>query len=311
MKNSAAPGGRTEIKMTHAERMNSNTLAEEYLDSWVLRYRYIDNVEPNMDYEFLGMKFSTPILAGGFGMHKRFHESGHMGLARAVEEAGSLNFNGWMDDEQVEEIAAAGIRTIRGVKPFADHDRIYQCIDHDTKAGAVGICMDIDHIFEPNGKYSKGPMGQFGRQTVEDLKGYVRYSKIPFILKGVLTREDAEKCLEIGPAAIIVTNHNNRFPDMVPPLAALPEVKEAVNGAFPVLVDGCLESGVEAFKAFALGADGVCVCRPLMNAFHTGGPEAVTKKLNDITAELAGCMANTGADCVAHISRDSLMKKTW
>ena len=297
--------------MTHSERVNSNTLAEEYLDSWVIRYRYIDNVEPVLDYEFLGMNFSTPILAGGFGRHKNVHESGLMGFAKAVAEAGSLNFNGWVDDEQVAEIAAAGIRTIRGVKPFADHDRVFQCLDHDAAAGAVAVCMDIDHIFNMNGKYDKGPMGQFGRQTVSDLKQYAEYSKIPFILKGILTREDAEKCLEINPAAIIVTNHNNRFPAMVPPLAALPEVKEVVNGAFPVLVDGCIESGVEAFKALALGADGVCTCRTLMNAFHNGGPEAVTKKLNDMTAELAGCMANTGADCISNISSLSLMKKNW
>ena len=167
--------------------------------------------------------------------------------------------------------------------------------------------MDIDHIFEKDGTYSKGPMGQFGRQTVEDLKGYVKYSKIPFIIKGVLTREDAEKCLEIGPAAIIVTNHNNRFPDMVPPLAALPEIKEVVNGAFPILVDGCLESGIEAFKALALGADGVCTCRPLSAAFKAGGPEAVTGKLNEMTAELKGAMAATGSADLKHINKDSIV----
>ena len=296
---------------THAERVNSNRLAQEYLDSWVLRYRYIDNVKASTDYEFLGMKFKTPILGAALGRHTAFHESGSLGYAKGIDAAGSFNFNGWVEPEEIAAIAAAGIKTARGVKPFADHDRIYQVIDEDTKAGAAAIAMDIDHIFEMNGEYSSGPMGQFGPQTVEDLKGYVKYSKIPFIIKGVLTREDAEKCLEIGPAAIIMTNHNNRFPDMIPPLAALPEVKEVVNGAFPILVDGCIESGIEAFKALALGADGVCVCRALMTVFHNEGPEGVTKKLNEMTAELASCMSMTGATCVSEISKSALRKIDW
>jgi isopentenyl diphosphate isomerase/L-lactate dehydrogenase-like FMN-dependent dehydrogenase len=161
-----------------------------------------------------------------------------------------------------------------------------------------------------DGKYCNSPLGLFGRQTVADLKGYAAATKLPFILKGILNASDAEKCVEIGAGAIIVSNHNNRFPSAVPPLAALPEIKKAVGGRFPVLVDGCIESGVEAYKALALGADGVLVCRAFMKAFAKG-PEAVTDKLNAITAELAGCMANTGARDLAHISSDSLCRRAW
>lgn len=296
--------------MTHAQRVDSNRLVSEYYDSLMIKYRYIDNEEPNMEYKFLGETFKTPILAGGFGQHKRIHESGSVGYAKAIDTAGSVNFNGWIQDEEVEAIAAEGVKTIRGVKPFADHDRIYRCIEHDEKCGAFAVCMDIDHVFDPDGRYSDMPFGKLGRQTVEDLKGYVQSTKLPFILKGILTPEDAAKCVEIGVSAIIVTNHNNRFPCAVPPLVALPEIKKAVNGRFPVLVDGCIESGVEAFKALALGADGVLACRVLMREFAKG-PEAVTAKLEAMTRELAGCMANTGAIDVNHISPDSICRKTW
>ncbi len=297
--------------LTHTQRVDSNRLAEEYFDSWMIRYRYIGSQEPDMSYELFGRTYSTPILSAGLGLHKRMHESGSLGYARAVAAAGSMNFNGWIEDEEMEAICAEGISSVRGVKPFEDHDRIYRCIEHDEKCGAAAICMDIDHILEPDGKYCDAPYGKLGRQTVEDLKGYAQSTKLPFILKGVLTKEDAEAALEAGAGAIILTNHNNRFPSMIPPLAALPEIKEVVQGKIPVLVDGCIESGVEAFKALALGADGVMVCRVLMKEFAKGGPEAVTAKLNELTAQLAGCIANTGAASVKDIRPESVVRKSF
>lgn len=297
--------------LTHGERVNSNRLAEEYFDSLMIKYRYIDSTRPDMHYTLFGKTFSTPILGAALGLHHRFHESGSLGYAKGIAAAGSVNFNGWIEDEELEAICKAGIPAARGVKPFADHDRIYQCIDHDIACGAMAVCMDLDHIFNAQGEYEEAPYGKLGRQTKEDLRGYAKASSVPFILKGIMTASDAEKAVEIGAGAIIISNHNNRFPSMAPPLVVLPEVKEAVNGAIPVLVDGCIESGVEAFKAFALGADGVMVCRALMKAFSGGGPEAVTEKLNQITAELAGCMANTGASCVAEISPDAICHKTF
>lgn len=298
-------------EINHSKRVNSNRLAEEFFDAWMIRYRYIDGVEPSTEYSFLGHKCKTPILGAGLGLHTRFHESGSLGYAQGIAAAGSVNFNGWIEDEELEAICAAGIPTVRGVKPFEDHDRIYRCIEHDEACGAIAICMDIDHIFDSNGKYCEAPYGKLGRQTVEDLKGYAASTKLPFILKGVLTKEDAEKALEIGAGAVIMTNHNNRFPSMIPPLAALPEVKHVINGKIPVLVDGCIESGTEAFKALALGADGVMCCRVLMKEFSKGGPSAVTEKLNRMTEELAGIMANTCSASVEQIRRDSVVFKDF
>lgn len=298
-------------ELKHSQRVDSNRLAIEYFDSLMIKYRYIDCQEPNMDYELFGKTWSTPILGAALGLHSRFHESGSLGYAKGIAEAGSINFNGWIEEEELEAICAEGIFSVRGVKPFADHDRIYACIEHDEKCGALAVCMDIDHIFDTDGSYCEAPYGRLGRQTIEDLKGYIKHTKIPFILKGVLTAQDAQKAVEAGAAAVIMTNHNNRFPSAIPPLVALPEVKRAVEGKIPVLVDGCIESGVEAFKALALGADGVMVCRALMKEFAKGGPEAVTVKLKAMTAELACCMANTGATCVREISETAICHRTF
>lgn len=297
--------------MTHAQRVNSNRLVDEFFDSIMIKYQYLDGVEPDLEYTLFGHTFRTPILGAALGLHQRFHESGSLGYAKGIGAAGSLNANGWIEAEQLEEICAAGIPTYRGVKPFADHNRIYQCIEHDEKCGAIAVCMDLDHIFEPNGKYTVAPYGTCGRQTKEDLQGYVKATRLPFIVKGVMTAEEAAKCADAGVGAIIVSNHNNRMPSAVPPLVALPEIKQAVAGACPILVDGGIETGVEAFKAFALGADGVMVARALMKEFSKGGPEAVTEKLNKMTEELAGCMANTCSASVAEIRGSSICRRMF
>ena len=298
-------------ELTHEKRINSNRLVDEFFDSLMIRYSYIDNVEPCMEYELFGKKYATPVLGAALGLHTRFHESGSLGYARGIAAGGSVNFNGWIEAEELEAICTEGIPSARGVKPFADHDRIYQCIEHDEKCGAMAVCMDLDHIFDVDGRHVDAPYGKCGRQTLSDLKGYASSTRLPFILKGILTAKDAVKAVKAGAAAIIVSNHNNRFPSMVPPLAALPEIKKAVDRQIPVLVDGGIESGAEAFKAFACGADGIMVCRALMKEFSKGGPQAVTDKLNKITDELRGIMANTGASCIKEIQPDMICRRTF
>lgn len=296
--------------LNHAQRVDSNRLASEYFDSLVIKYQYIDGVEPSTEYTLFGTTFRTPILSAPLGRPFKIHSSGSLGYAKAVAAAGSANFNGWITDEELEAIIAAGVKASRDIKPFADHDLIYKSIEHDAKCGAFAFTMDIDHIFDPSGRYCVGGFGQLGPQTVSDLRGYASATQLPFIIKGVLNPIDAEKCVDAGVSAIILSNHNNRFPSAVPPLAILPEIRRAVGKAVPILLDGCIESGVEAFKALALGADGVLVCRALMKEFAQG-PEAVTQKLETMREELAGCMANTCSCDLSHISENSICHKSW
>ena len=298
--------------LTHAQRVNSNRLVEEYFDSLMIRYRYIGNVEASTAFSLYGESFRTPILCGPLAYRAldQIHESGRLGLARGLDDAGSAMISAWIGDDELKAMVDAGFRVARSIKLFEDHDRVLQIIEASEKIGAFAVCMDIDHIFDEQGNYCPWAEGQLGRHTVEDFKAYVSATKLPVILKGVLSPMDAQSCVEAGVGGIILSNHNNRFPSAVPPLAVLPEIKRIVDGRFPVLVDGCIVSGVEAFKALALGADGVLASRVFMTAFAKG-PEGVTQKLNDMTAELKCCMSNTGAASLAEIPADSLVQRTW
>lgn len=102
-----------------------------------------------------------------------------------------------------------------------------------------------------------------GSKTVEELKEIISYAGVPFILKGIMTVNGAKKALEAGAAAIVVSNHGGRVLDQCPATAeVLPEIVEAVGGKMTILVDGGIRSGMDVFKALALGADGVLIGRP-------------------------------------------------
>jgi isopentenyl diphosphate isomerase/L-lactate dehydrogenase-like FMN-dependent dehydrogenase len=122
------------------------------------------------------------------------------------------------------------------------------------------------------------------------------------VLKGIVTREDARLCLSHGIDGIIVSNHGGRSVESGrATLDSLPEVVEAVDGNIPVLVDGGFRRGTDIFKALALGAKGVCVCRPYLWGLAAFGQAGVEKVLDILRAELALTMKFAGTPSLRKI----------
>ena len=134
----------------------------------------------------------------------------------------------------------------------------------------------------------------------------VQLAERPFIVKGVMTVKGALKAKQAGAAAIVVSNHGGRVLDQCPATAeVLPEIAAALKGTgVKVLVDGGIRTGVDVFKALALGADGVLICRPFVTAVYGGGEEGVKCYIDKIAAELADTMQMCGAHSLAEITRD-------
>ncbi len=119
-------------------------------------------------------------------------------------------------------------------------------------------------------------------------------AKLPFIIKGVLSVRDAVKCLEIGAKGIVVSNHGGRLNGTLPPLAVLPGIVKVIDGQIPVFVDCGICSGMDAYKALALGATAVSVGGHLIPYIKKGGGEGVASRILEMTEELRGVMAYTG-----------------
>jgi 4-hydroxymandelate oxidase len=138
--------------------------------------------------------------------------------------------------------------------------------------------------------------------TWADLPWLRERTRLPLVLKGILTAEDARRAVDAGIDAIVVSNHGGRQLDGVPAsLAALPEVVAAVPAEVPVLLDGGVRSGADAFKALALGARAVLVGRPVLWGLAHSGAAGATAVLRLLRDELEECMVLAGRPTVAAI----------
>ena len=150
-------------------------------------------------------------------------------------------------------------------------------------------------------------------KTKEELRSFVEATKLPFVFKGILSERDADKALDIGVAAIVVSSHSGSVMDYaVPPMMILPGIARLVNGKVPLLIDGDIKRGSDVYKALALGADAVLVGRALMAGLEMDGAKGVAKTVNGITEELRRIMGQTGCACIRDIDPSVLwMDERW
>jgi len=147
-------------------------------------------------------------------------------------------------------------------------------------------------------------------RNINDLKNIRKFTTLPFIIKGIMTEEDAELAIEIGADALVVSNHGGRVMDEMPGTArVLHKISERVARRVPVLVDGGIRSGMDVFKMIALGADAVLVGRPIAISAVGGEVPGVKFLYNQYTNELKNTMNITGAESLKNISKDMLLKK--
>ena len=124
-----------------------------------------------------------------------------------------------------------------------------------------------------------------------------------------MTVRGAQKAAEAGAAAIVVSNHGGRVLDQTPATAeVLEEIVQAVGSRLTILVDGGIRSGVDVFKALALGADGVLIARPFVTAVYGGGQAGVQAYVDQLAAELADTMVMCGAHSIRELSRDMVRR---
>ena len=117
----------------------------------------------------------------------------------------------------------------------------------------------------------------------------------------------AVKAADAGAAAIIVSNHGGRVLGGAAATAeVLPEIVDAVGGKMTIFVDGAIRSGMDMFKALALGADAVLIGRPFVTTVYGGGEEGVQLYVQKLKAELADTMRMCGAHSLADIDRSML-----
>ena len=146
-------------------------------------------------------------------------------------------------------------------------------------------------------------------KNVEEIKEIVASTKLPFILKGIMTVDEAILAVEAGVDAIVVSNHGGRVLDETPGVAeVLPEIAKVVKGKVKILADGGVRTGVDVLKLIALGADAVLIGRPFVTASFGGQREGVKTYIDGLKGELKSAMVLTGCKDINSISERVIYK---
>ncbi|MEV6976299.1 alpha-hydroxy acid oxidase [Kitasatospora sp. NPDC093806] len=296
--------------------------------------------------DLLGTTLRLPVGIAPMAYHRLVHPDGETATARAAGKAGALLVAGIFASRTLEEIAAAATGPLwLQLYWLRRRDALAALIDRAEAAGFTALMLTVDaprigrrlrdlrngfavppEIRAVNldaglmaASHRAGPGGSgiadHAREQFDptlswaDLAWLRERSRLPLVLKGVLTAEDARRAADHGVDAVVVSNHGGRQLDgALPALAALPEVVDALPPHIPALLDGGVREGADIAVALALGARAVLVGRPALWGLATGGEAGVGRVLDLLRDELEHTMALLGRPRAADLDRDALTR---
>lgn len=282
--------------MFYEAQGDSVRIARMYMDSLLVESRIVGAVRPDTAFRFLGETFEMPVMTAALS---------HLDLvsmAEGAKQAGAPVSIGMGGNEEMGKVLATGAKVMKIIKPYADGREILSRIEYAEANGALAVGMDVEHAVNVDDAEDSLVVGmQMKQPTLAELEKYIRATKLPFFVKGVLSARDAVKCRDLGAAGVILSHHNGLLRYAVPPVMILPEIRKAVGRDLIVIADGGIESGFDAFKALARGADAVTVGKALMGPLKETGAEGVRDTLNRIAGQLRAMMIRTGTKDLKHM----------
>jgi isopentenyl diphosphate isomerase/L-lactate dehydrogenase-like FMN-dependent dehydrogenase len=295
-------------------------------DAWQLRVRRLVDVSRiDMGVEILGQKLPTPILLAPAGGQQTLHADAELATVRGAAERGHLMIVSTTSSNSVAEIREAGAAPLWfQLYPSPDQGLMRHLLAGAEAAGCLAVVVTVDSPTRGNREGErwfsristrKAPLrmgnleGYKGPPRIGDasltwaIVDWLRANtRLPILLKGIVTREDAELAVRRQVDGLIVSNHGGRQEESGRgTLECLPEVVAAVKGRMPVLMDGGIRRGTDVFKALALGADAICIGRPYLFGLAAYGDKGVAKVLAILDSELQRSMQFAGTTSIAAI----------
>ncbi|MFC1970799.1 alpha-hydroxy-acid oxidizing protein [Chloroflexota bacterium] len=295
--------GGTESEST----LRRNRLA---LEKIMLRLRVLHGLKTaDTSVKILGQTLETPIIVAPFANMDRVHPEAEIAIAKGAEKVGAMMFLGPVASYSINQIVDSVKTPIVWIgEPWKDRKKLLTLIHQVEKAGyhAVGLCVDDYMGIKVKERLLVLPQNaSLSEKAIRELR---KESSLPFILKGIMTVEDALIAVEAGVDAIVVSNHGGRVLDCCQAsIEVLPQIIKAVDGKIEVLIDGGFRRGTDVLKALALGARGVVVGRPICWGLGAAGAEGVAKVLQLMTSELMRAMMLTNVPDLNKTPRDAVV----
>jgi isopentenyl diphosphate isomerase/L-lactate dehydrogenase-like FMN-dependent dehydrogenase len=288
----------------------------------------------------LGGDLEMPILVAPVAFQRLAHPDGEAGMARAAEALGTAICVSSLTSTRPAEVAAAapGVRRWMQVYLFRDRAVTQAMIEEAVDSGYEALLLTVDAPYagrrerdlrsgfqvpaEIRAPAIEAAVGHRSLTPAEvlalvdasvtwaDLELLCSDLKLPILVKGLITGEDAALAVEHGAAGVVVSNHGGRQLDNAPAtIDALPEVVEAVDGRIPVLLDGGIRRGTDVAVAMAIGAEAVLVGRPALWGLAFDGEAGARRALEMLAEELRLALALIGCPDPSALSADHVQRR--
>ena len=277
----------------------------------------------------LGHELELPVIVAPVAFQRVAHPDGEVAMARAARAAGTIMCLSTLATSTPAEVAAVGGARWFQLYVLRDESITRDLIAQARECGFSALVLTIDAPVRGNrerdvrtgfaippdlrvaslGRGDVTPREVFEQisssVTWHDLERIAGEARLPLLVKGVLTAEDARLACEHGAAGIVVSNHGGRQLDGVAAtIDVLPEVVEAVDGRVEVLVDGGVRRGTDVVKALALGARAVLAGRAPLWGLAVDGEAGARDVLRLLRAEVLNALQLTGCISPAAVGRD-------
>jgi 4-hydroxymandelate oxidase len=291
--------------------------------------------EVDTGIEVLGTAVRSPIMVAPTGGHGLVHPGAETATARGAADAGCIMVLSAYSNVSLERVASE----------VPDHHRWFQVphelgrpdvaelVRRAVRADYRAIVLTVDQIVSGSSPRGRRGADELPRdlilgnlpgqpryvtayhpsrqtlapvlQTPDDIAWLAEISSVPVVVKGILRREDAVRCVEAGARGVVVSNHGGRHLDgTVSTAEALASVVTAVAGRAEVFVDGGIRRGEDVLKALALGARAVLVGRAPLLGLALDGSRGVQRVLDEMRDQLLRAMALCGASSVSELDPD-------
>jgi len=315
-----------------------------------LRVRRLMGVHaPDTSVSLFGTTWETPIVLSPVSNQRAFHDDSEIATARAARAKKHLQILSTLTSMGVEDVVAArGGPVWYQLYPTDQWTVAQSLMKRAEAAGCPTLVLTVDLQGGSNREtvvrgrradtrdcsscHKVDPFDLIGSLPNRAMYKGLDVSKVTWIfpadatwdylarirtawpkklvVKGIVTREDADLCITHGADGIIVSNHGGRAEESLrPTIDSLVEVAEAVKGRIPVLVDGGFRRGTDIFKALALGATAVCIGRPYVWGLAAFGQQGVEAVLDILRRELQLVMRQAGTSSLARIDRSYVVDR--